>query len=91
MRIDILCKPENVGKGERTLENVRQALSALELEAEVHLFKDRRKMIDSRVHVSPALLVDDSVRVSGRVPEVDEIVKILCERPRFRHRLQKVA
>ncbi|MDW7646321.1 MAG: thioredoxin family protein [Desulfuromonadales bacterium] len=91
MRIDILCKPESSGKGERALENVRQALSLLELEAEVHLFKDRRKMIDSRVHVSPALLVDDNVRVSGRVPEVDEIVKILVERPRFRQRLRKVA
>ncbi len=91
MRIDILCKPESAGRGERALENVREALSSMGVEAEVHLFKDRRKMIDNRVYVSPALLIDDSVRVSGRVPEVDEVVKILGERPRYRHRLQQVA
>lgn len=91
MRIDILCKPESNNRCERTLENVRQALEDLSMEAEVHLFRDRRKMIDYRVYVSPALLIDDSVRIAGRVPEVDEISRLLVERPRFRKRLQEVA
>lgn len=91
MRIDILCKPESSGRCERTLENVRQALSEMSVEAEVHVFRDRRKMIDNRVYVSPALLVDDIVRVAGRVPEVREIEYFIAERPRFRKRMQHVA
>ena len=91
MRIDILCKPESESRGERVLRNVRAALAELEVNAEVHLYLDRRKMIDSRVYVAPALLVDDVVRVAGRVPEVREIRSFLVERPRYVQRLSKVA
>ena len=45
MRIDILCKPENGKSCERMVDVVRQALDESGVEAEVHLFKDRRKMI----------------------------------------------
>lgn len=91
MRIDILCKPENNSSCERALQNVRQALEELSVEAEVHLYRDRRKMIDYRVYVAPALLIDDSVRIAGRVPEVGEISRLIVERPRFRKRLAQVA
>jgi len=91
MRIDILCKPESGGRCERTLQNVRQALAELQVEAEVHLYRDRRKMIDNRVYVSPALLIDDSVRIAGRVPEIREIQSFIVERPRYRRRIQEVA
>ncbi len=91
MRIDILGKPESGQRCERTLENVRQALEQTGVEAEVHLYRDRRKMIDHRVYVSPALIIDDSVRVAGRIPEIKEIISMLAERPRYRNRLQQVA
>ncbi len=91
MRIDILCKPESSVRCERTLANIREALSEMGVQAEVHLYRDRRKMIDYRVYVSPAVLIDDVVRVSGRVPEVNEIKSLIAERPRYLKRLQKVA
>lgn len=91
MRIDILCKPESGKRCESVLENVRQALDHLNVEAEVHVFKDRRKMIDYRVYVSPAILVDDNVRVAGRVPDVKEIESLLVERPRYVKRVKDVA
>jgi len=91
MRIDILCKPESSNRCERTLENVREALNNAGVEAEVHVYRDRRKMIDHRVYVSPALLIDDTVRVAGRVPEVFEIKSILSERPRYHKRMGEVA
>lgn len=91
MRIDILCKPESGYRCELTLNNVRQALADAGVEAEVHLYKDRRKMIDFRVYVSPALMVDDILRVAGRVPEVSEIISILSERPRYHKRVKQVA
>ncbi len=91
MRIDIICKPENSRKGDRVLENVRLALDEMGVRAEVHLFRDRRKMVDNRIYVAPALLVDDIVRVAGRVPEVNEIKAFIAERPRYVRRMQDVA
>ena len=91
MRIDILCKPEAGQRGERVLANVRQALSELDVRAEVHLFCDRRKLVDHRVYVAPALLVDDVVRIAGRVPEVREIKSFIVERPRYVERMREVA
>jgi hypothetical protein len=91
MRIDILCKPEVGGRCERTLQNVREALEVMGVEAEVHVFRDRRKMIDHRVYVSPALVIDDQVRVAGRIPEIREIQSMLIERPRYHKRMQQVA
>lgn len=91
MRIDILGKPESGQRCEKTLENVRKALAETGVEAEVHLFRDRRKMIDHRVYVTPALVIDDSVRVAGRIPEIKEIVGMIVERPRYQKRLPKVA
>ena len=77
MRIDILCRPDAGQRGEQLLANVRQALSEMEVRAEVHLFCDRRKLVDSRVYVAPALLIDDVVRIAGRVPDVREIKSLL--------------
>jgi hypothetical protein len=91
MRIDILCKPESETRGERVLHNVREALDELGVKAEVHLYRDRRKMIDHRVYVAPALVVDDVVRIAGRVPEIPEIKSFIVERPRYVHRLKNVA
>ncbi|MDT8440676.1 MAG: thioredoxin family protein [Desulfuromonadales bacterium] len=88
MRFDIICKPETGARAEQSLTNVQQALREMGVQAEVHLFRDRRKMVDHRVYVAPALLVDDVVRVAGRVPEVDEIKSFIAERPRY---LQTVA
>ncbi len=88
MRIDILCKPDHPESCQGTVENVREALDLLGVQAEVHQFNDSRKMIDNRIYVEPALLIDDQVRIAGRVPEVDEIVSFIAERPRY---LQEVA
>jgi len=91
MRIDILCKPDSGGRCERTLENVRSVLDDLAVNAEVHVYKDRRKMIDNRVYVSPALVVDDNLRIAGRVPDLQEIRGMIIERPRYRRRFSEVA
>ena len=91
MRIDILCKPEGAQRGERVLANVRKALKEMDVRAEVHLFCDRRKMVDNRVYVAPALIIDDAVRVAGRVPDINEIKSFIVERPRYVERMREVA
>ncbi len=91
MRIDIICKPESDNRGERVLARVRQALEEMDVRAEVHLFHDAKKMIDNRIYVGPALIVDDVVRISGRIPEVRELKSFIAERPRYLQRYRAVA
>lgn len=91
MRIDIVCKPNSMGPGNETMGNVREALNLLGVEAEVHIFHDLRKMIDNRVYIVPALLIDDQIRIAGRVPGVDEIMKFIIERPRYLQAVSEVA
>jgi hypothetical protein len=91
MRIEILCRPDNPEGCQNTTSNVRQALERLGVEAEVHQFADKRKMIDNRIYVVPALMIDGQVRVAGRVPAVEEIVNFLVERPRYLRDVAKVA
>ena len=91
MRIDILCNPEGGQSCELALANVREVLKELEVRAEVHLVCDRRKLVDNRVYVAPALVIDDIVRIAGRVPEVNEIKSFIVERPRYVERIKEVA
>jgi len=91
MRIDIICRPESNCRCDRTLKNVRSALDAMSVEAEVHLYRDRKKMIDNRVYVTPALLIDDDLRISGRVPDISEIREMISGRPHYRQRMKDVA
>lgn len=91
MRIDILCKPDKPESCQGTVENVRQALEKLGVEAEVHQYSDSRKMIDNRIYVVPALMIDDQVRIAGRVPKVEEIMNFIAERPRYRKETANVA
>lgn len=86
MRIDILCKPGNAARCEIILKNVRDALTQSKVQAEVHLYQDLRKMIDYRVHISPALVIDDFVRVAGRVPEAGEIAELIAEESHYQER-----
>ncbi len=91
MRIDIFGTPDQPESCQVTVKNVREALDQLGVKAEVHQFSDARKMIDNRIYVVPALLIDDQVRIAGRVPEVDEIVNFIIERPRYLQEVAKVA
>lgn len=91
MRIDILCKPDKPESCQGTVDNVRQALDNLGVKAEVHQYHDSRKMIDNRIYVVPALMIDDQVRIAGRVPNVEEIMSFIVERPRYRKETASVA
>lgn len=91
MRIDILCRRDKPESCQGTVENVREALDRLGVQAEVHQLYDTRKMIDHRVYVVPALMIDDQVRIAGRIPDVDEIVNFIAERPRYLSEVAEVA
>lgn len=91
MKIEILVNAKSIEAGDQVLQNVKEALERTDIEAEVHIYHDAHKMIDHRVYIAPALMIDDTVRVAGRIPETKEIISIFAERPRYFKRYKKVA
>jgi small redox-active disulfide protein 2 len=55
-----------------TEENVRKALTELHLEAEIVHITDPAQIARKGVMLTPALVVDDSLKSSGRVPSAEE-------------------
>lgn len=58
-------------------ENVKKALTSLGKEAEVVKVEDFKDILGYGVMQTPALVIDEVVKVSGRVPTSDEIEKLL--------------
>ena len=62
---------------EKLLENVKEAVAELSIEADVKYITDMEEIMNAGVISTPALLVDGIVKSSGRVPKTKEIKKIL--------------
>lgn len=58
-------------------ENVEAAMRDLGLACQVEKVTDMQKIISYDVMTTPALVVDGTVKVAGRVPSSDEIKQIL--------------
>jgi small redox-active disulfide protein 2 len=58
-------------------ENTKAAAEHLKLEFELEKVTDILSFADHGVMVTPALAVDGRVVVSGRVPSVDELARML--------------
>lgn len=59
------------------LANTQAAVQALGISADVEKVEDIQQIIRFGVMTTPALVVDGTVRVAGRVPSVDEIKELL--------------
>lgn len=59
------------------LANTQAAVQALGLSADVEKVEDIQQIIRFGVMTTPALVVDGTVKVAGRVPSVDEIKELL--------------
>jgi small redox-active disulfide protein 2 len=60
--------------------NTRTALSGLGLEATIEKVTDFGDIASYGVMKTPGLVVDEQVLVSGRVPDTNEIAKLLSAR-----------
>jgi small redox-active disulfide protein 2 len=58
-------------------ENAEAAAKELELEFEVEKVADINEMMKFGVMMTPALVVDGEVKVTGKVPSPDEIKQML--------------
>ena len=61
----------------KLMANTEEALKELNLEATVEEVKDVDKIIDYGVMKTPALVIDEKVKSSGRVLGTEEIKKLL--------------
>jgi small redox-active disulfide protein 2 len=59
-------------------ERTKAAASALDLEYDLEKVSDLKQIMSFGVMRTPALVVDGAVKVTGRVPSVDEIKALLA-------------
>jgi len=67
-------------KCRRLEENVRKAVRDLGVRAEVVKVDDIMKIVDRGIMITPALFIDNEEVSAGRVPDVDEIKRIISSR-----------
>lgn len=78
-----MTKIEVVGTGcakcKRLLANAEQAVKDLKIAADVIKVDDIDEIVNRGIMLTPALFINGKVRAEGRVPDVNEIKKMLEE------------
>lgn len=78
-----MIKIEILGTGcakcKRLFANAEQAVKELKITAEILKVDDIDAIVDRGVMMTPALFIDGKVRAEGRIPDVNEIKKMLSE------------
>ncbi len=76
-------KIEVIGTGcakcKRLLANAEQAVKELKVAAEVIKVDDIDEIVNRGIMMTPALFIDGKVRAEGRVPDVNEIKRMISE------------
>ena len=75
MKIEVLGT--GCAKCRATEKNVRKAVEELGIQAEVVKVEDLQDIINRGVMMTPAVVVDGEVKISGHQPTVEEIKKII--------------
>ena len=75
MKIEVLGT--GCAKCKRLLANIQEAVKDLGAEAEVIKVDSIDQIVERGVMSTPALFIDGEMRLSGRVPTVDELKKII--------------
>lgn len=64
-------------KCRQTADVVRQAVEQTEADATIEKVEDIREILKYRVLCTPAVAIDGQVKISGKVPTVNEIKALL--------------
>lgn len=64
-------------KCKKLFEAVKEVIKQTGISAEVNKVEDINEIMKSGVMMTPALVVDDEVKVAGKVPSLDEIKKMI--------------
>jgi len=80
---NIMIKIEVLGTGcakcKRLFANAEQAVKDLKIKAEVVKVEDIAEIVGRGVMIPPALSINGEVMAEGRIPDVNEIKKMLTE------------
>lgn len=60
-------------------KEVRNALAELDVAADIQKVKDIQQIMAYQIMSTPALVINDKVKVAGRVPKKEEIKKYIQE------------
>jgi small redox-active disulfide protein 2 len=78
-----MVKIEVLGTGcakcKRLLANAEQAVKDLKITAEIVKVDDLVEIVSRGVMIPPALFINGEVRAEGRIPDVNEIKRMLTE------------
>ncbi len=75
MKIEILGT--GCMKCKRLTKNAEQAVAELGISADIQKIEDITAIMDRGIMLTPAMMVDGELKVSGRVADVAEIKRIL--------------
>lgn len=64
-------------KCKTTYSNVLEALKKTGIEANVEKVEDIEEMMKYNVLTTPVLMIDEQIRIKGRIAQVSEIVELL--------------
>jgi small redox-active disulfide protein 2 len=64
-------------KCKTTFNNVEKAVQQLGIEAEIIKIEDIEEMMQYNVLTTPVLMIDDVVKIKGRIAQIDEIKELL--------------
>ena len=64
-------------KCEKVYENVKKAVEELGIDADVEKIENIDEIISSGVMLTPAIVINEKIKASGRIPSIDEIKKWL--------------
>jgi small redox-active disulfide protein 2 len=79
-----MTKIEILGTGcakcKRLFANAEQAVRDLKITAEIVKVEDLAEIVGRGIMIPPALFIDGEVQAEGRIPDVNEIKKMLTEK-----------
>lgn len=64
-------------KCKTTYNNVLEALKQADVEADVEKVEDIEEMMKYNILTTPVLMIDEQIKVKGRIAQVNEIVELL--------------
>jgi small redox-active disulfide protein 2 len=64
-------------KCKTTYNNVLEALKQTKIEANVEKVEDIEEMLKYNVLTTPVLMIDEQIKIKGRIAQVSEIVELL--------------
>jgi len=76
--VDIVILGTGCPKCRKTTEVVRQAVEQADVSATIRKVEDIQEIMKYRVLTTPAVAIDGQVKISGRVPTVDEVRSLLA-------------